>query len=358
MNEELSRLPISGLESCRGWLAIAAGLLCACMAAQGSPQYVLQDLGTFGWPSAEAWGLNDSGTIVGFYRATSGGPSRAYWWDGAFHDLGPGAAGGVNNSGAIAGSSAGRAVIWHDGVPADVGPGGAIDINDNGDIAINDGNRAFVIQNGVRRVLDPPRTTLGGVSFAYRINESAAVVGGGDTDPYPTSHALVWTDGQHQDLGTLGGRLSEGQDINDFGIVVGGATDPLGATHAFYWDRSLHDLGLGGAGGVNNRGQVVGVLNNPRRAFLYSYLTGSMEFLPDLGYGAAATRINDLGVIVGTVDIVTDTGRQTHIALWQLVPEAGGLATLGVGLAGFLAVALRRRSDAGARSNRCGNPGS
>ncbi len=298
------------------------------MAAQGSPQYVLQDLGTFGWPSAVARGLNDSGTIVGFYRATSGGPERAYWWDGAFHDLGPGAAGGINSSGAIAGSSAGRAVIWHDGVPTDVGPGGAIDINDSGDIAINDGNRAFVIQNGTRRVLDPPRTTLGGFSCAYRINESGAVVGGGDTDPYPTSHALVWTDGQHQDLGTFGGHLSRGLDINDFGIVVGAASDVFEATHAFYWDGSLHELGLGGAGGVNNVGQVVGVLNNPQRAFVYNYLTGSMEFLPDLGYGAAAIRINDLGVIIGRVYVGTGFNKVSHVAVWKPVPEPPSLVAL------------------------------
>jgi len=76
--------------------------------------------------------------------------------------------------------------------------------------------------------------------------------------PDGTSHAVVWTDGVLQDLGTLGAGGSDAQAINDFGQVCGGSND-----HAFLWDGSvMRDLGslgnLAWAADVNNDGVVVG----------------------------------------------------------------------------------------------------
>ena len=67
-----------------------------------------------------------------------------------------------------------------------------------------------------------------------------------------------------QDLGTLGGSYSGAGGINDRGQIVGGSDTPSGESHAVLWQRDgMTDLGtLGGfysgASGINDREQIVG----------------------------------------------------------------------------------------------------
>ena len=140
-------------------------------------------------------------------------------------------------------------------------------------------------------------------SFAAGVNNLGQVVGVSDI-PHVGSKAFLYSNGQMQDLGTLGGQ-SDATGINDAGQIVGWAVTTTGDTHAFlYGNGHMQDLGtLGGsgsyAGGINGTGQVAGysyLSNGDIRAFLYS--GGQMQ---DFSAGSfdAAYAINNVGQIVG-----------------------------------------------------------
>lgn len=174
------------------------------------------------------------------------------------------------------------------------------------------------------------------VSFALGINDLGEVVGASGTcaetplAPFPFGpHAVLWQNGTPRDLGSLspsGSALNVGASINNLGMVVGGSFTP-NAIHTYLWTASggMKDLGLlgndlgnlpgAGVGGINNRGQVVGIscindafcdMGNPTfmgRAYLWQ--NGTMMDLNSLVTGGSplyllfACEINDLGEIVG-----------------------------------------------------------
>jgi probable HAF family extracellular repeat protein len=102
---------------------------------------------------------------------------------------------------------------------------------------------------------------------------------------FPETRAVIWANGQIQDLGTFGGNVSYANAINNRGQVVGAAlnaiADPFGDSflpfafvfpvatqaHAFSWTQrsAIRDLGTLGSGLdsqaflVNESGQVAGV---------------------------------------------------------------------------------------------------
>lgn len=96
------------------------------------------------------------------------------------------------------------------------------------------------------------------------------------------------------DLGTIpGGFGSRASAINNLGQVVGAAINNLGGNNAFlYSNGSMQDLGVGGAGDINNLGQVL--LSNSNGTFLYS--GGSMQNIGNV----SATAINNFGQVVGS----------------------------------------------------------
>lgn len=186
-----------------------------------------------------------------------------------------------------------------------------------------------------------------GGATALAVNDNGDVVGASETldaNGTQVTHAVLWSGGVAQDLGTLvpdpgnpGFFLGSSRaiDIDNTGRIVGASDTVFGVEHAFLRDpatgamRDLFSLVSSGvspgvpdpsrAMSINDNGDIVGVAaaldsggNLVERAFL---LPAGGQFMIDMGTlvpdpanpggflgNSGAFGINDNGVIIGTAD--------------------------------------------------------
>jgi len=247
-------------------------------------------------------------------------------------DLGAGensSAASVNNHGQIVGTrregGVDRAFLWENGAFRSLGvlPGMtysvASRINDNGRVVGGSGTgtlenplvqSAFVwsTSDGIQAL-----GTLGGkITFANGINEQGDIVGSSAIVGDKYRHAVVWRDGLIADLQPASLPLgSLGFDINDAGRVVGRYD-----VRAFVWSpaKGMEPLEASGASGaldnalgIDPSGRVVGWRRPTATSGLLPFLwtSGSFQDLGSaLGVQGIAHAINATGVVVGeaTVD--------------------------------------------------------
>jgi probable HAF family extracellular repeat protein len=205
-------------------------------------------------------------------------------------------------------------------------------------------SHAFLWRDEHSQVL--PDLSEAGCSIPLWINSRHEIVGISENlivDPFTGTNevrAVVWRDGQLNDLGTLGGNESITAAINEYGQIVGWAENTipdtvslLGGTQtrAVLWQHgTILDLGtLGGPDAlcnhINERGQVVGdsfldATVNPITGFPtvvpFLWNNGNMQYLGSLGgtFGEAFL-VNNRVQVLGDSNLPGD--QVSHPTFWE-----------------------------------------
>src|SRR5271154_2271492 len=164
-----------------------AGLLFAGL-LQADTIYAVTDLGTLGGSSTVAFGINSSGSAVGWGETSTGDIGAFAFGSGPMQGL-AGLAGstdtyayGINSSGTVVGISyingQAHGEMWSGTQTTDLGTGVfATGINDAGEVIGGNGH-AFLLANGTYNDLGV--LPGGSWSSAYSINSAGSVVGYGN----------------------------------------------------------------------------------------------------------------------------------------------------------------------------------
>jgi len=190
-------------------------------------------------------------------------------------------------------------------------------INENGDVVGwsmgPNGTRGFVFTGASGMVALPglpnrPRTV------ARDLNDAGLIVGSANAGGTDLGHAVLWSGGSVQDLGTIGtGYYSEAWGVNALGDVVGwsytNGGSGLSGVHAFLYSgntKTLVDLtpdsDTGYALDINDAGQVTGYKTafGGYHAFLWQAGTFlDLGVLPGFGH-SVGWAINAVGDVTGS----------------------------------------------------------
>jgi len=239
-------------------------------------------------------GINESGQIVGYYRAAQGQPSQGFFYsDGAFST--------INYPGAM----------WT------VARG----ISNNGNIVGYDGSHAgFFYAAGNFTMI---------MGYAYGVNDAGEVVGATFDRTNGLPQGYLYTSGVYTSIGYPGATYTEPFDINDRGQITGrygNCVNGLCDVHGFLYSAGVYiSIDYPGAlltasFGVNDGGQLAGYyLTGQAGAWQYlgfTYLDGAFTMIsdptststvntengnwkPGPPYSTFVYGINDIGQLVG-----------------------------------------------------------
>jgi probable HAF family extracellular repeat protein len=284
-------------------------------------QAAMEDLGTLGGLTSAARGINDKGQVVGFSRTSAGNQQQAFVAeedaDGKMGMVGLGNLAGfpsseawaINEPGQIVGRSSilprsgtitsGRAFLYRKGESGVatmenlgvLSPGDtyseAYAINDSGKVVGASGSdeehgQAFLYSNGSIE----PLGRLEGYPYsaAMGIDNDGRIVGWSYSSRVNVQgRAFLYRDGKMEDLGTLpGDSYSMARAIDEHGRVVGQSRDAGGQNRAFLWENGVmkdlnsmipadSPLKLLDAYSISESGEIVGSAFNKDlqvRAFL------------------------------------------------------------------------------------------
>ncbi len=276
--------------------------------------YEFIELPGLGGERSEARDINNRGKIVGWSETPDGRRHAVLWDNGTAIDLGTlgydrSEAWAINDMGQVVGvAGSGTVFVWDEAGMRSVGSlrsSGPMDINDRGDI---------VAENWLRSLGPDSAVTFlgslgGGRTYAHAVNEFRKVVGYSTTQD-DKWHAFTWCGGTIHDLGTLDGRYSVAEDVNDSGQVVGWS----GGRAVAWYDGQTTELetppGHGSyAVSINSAGDVVGWVDDYSTHRTHAFVWRNHRSVRLQPGGTYAWSTNEAGEVVGsyqrTFDLMT-----------------------------------------------------
>ncbi len=172
------------------------------------------------------------------------------------------------------------------------------------------------------------------------VNNSGTIIGYEGDLEYGTAQGYIGTPGGVVPLIYPGSVSTEPLAINDAGVVVGTYLDTRGASHGFIYRSNGAFQTVDAPGGqtvldgINNVGQIVGVVSNPSQTpFLLSNGTYTYYYCGPPGFGRPS-GINDSGFASSLYGALLDTATNSCVA-----PAVNGtkiLAAVGINDSGAL----------------------
>jgi probable HAF family extracellular repeat protein len=275
------------------WIQSAAALLllsASAHARQSGWQVTITDLPLLpGGNYASAYGINDTGKIVGVATDSTGAYKDVQWLNGQISIIPDYSTSGLS-------------------VPDDLNDAGEI----AGHVSISGFFSNAVWWDSQNNPVALPGLPSGAASMnlARAINASGQIVGRAkEGGPNYHGHAVVWYQGVLQaDLGFMGGgTYSDAYGINDLGAVVGVASLASTNQHAFLWQNGQYtDLSTWIGGGasswayaINNLGDIVG-LNSSVASLWHNGSVQALTMPAGLSAYTPVIDINDAGDMIAT----------------------------------------------------------